>query len=124
MTQTAEPAADKRVILLTADLMASAQLEGQIRRAGLRPVTVPTLERALEAAATGVVVAMVAELTQPGLDIGLLLQLGHPVIVYASHVREAELQAAQSAGAQALSRGQAAAQLGTLLMELIRPSAT
>ncbi|MCA9089368.1 MAG: hypothetical protein KDA90_12135 [Planctomycetaceae bacterium] len=117
---TASPSSNEGplVLLITADLMASAQLEGQIRSAGCRVRTIPNVARAHQILAEETCTAIVAELLQEGVDVPDLLESGLPVIVYASHVREAELQAARKAGAMTLSRGQAASQLGMVLKQL------
>ncbi len=110
----------RRIVLITNDLMAASQIEGQARMAGFSVISRSTSAKALEYVAKEPVTAMVAELLQEGLDIAALVATGIPVFVYASHVRDVELQAAGQAGAIPLSRGQAASQLGQLLNRLIK----
>lgn len=107
-----------RIVLVTNDLMASSQIEGQARSAGYSVISRGSVGKAIEYAAANPVKAIVAEVMQEGMDVAALVALGVPVFAYASHVREAELQAAAAAGATPLSRGQAASQLGALLRQL------
>ena len=107
-----------RIVLITNDLMASSQIEGQARSAGYSVMSRSSVAKALEYVAANPVTAIVAELLQDDMDIAALVATGVPVFAYASHVREAELQSAAAAGALPLSRGQAASQLGALLRQL------
>lgn len=100
------------------DLMASGQIEGQARMAGFRVVTKGSTAKALEHVSETPVQAIVMELgDRPG-EVAMLVATGIPVLVYASHIRDAELQAAQQAGAIAMSRGQAASRLREWLLQL------
>lgn len=110
--------ASPTVILITSDLMAAAQLEGQIRRAGCLPRTVTSTGVAISIIEQSPVKAIVVELLDAAVDVPSLVATGVPVLAYASHIHEQALAGAAEAGAIPLSRGQAASQLSQVLQRL------
>lgn len=112
------------VVLLSADLMGASRMEGAARLAGVEYCMVASEDAAVETCTVKSVTLVAVDLATPGLDVGALVeqlkQSRHaPVVVaYGPHVHEAALEAAKSAGCDAVfTRGQFMSQVDGLLRQ-------
>jgi CheY-like chemotaxis protein len=116
------------VVLLSADLMGASRVEGAARLAGVEYFMVGSVDAAVESCAARSVTLVAVDLATPridvGTDVGTLverLKRAEPapfVVAFGPHVHEAALQAAKSAGCDAvLSRGQFMSQVDALVRQ-------
>ncbi|MGC1275163.1 MAG: hypothetical protein WBC44_15775 [Planctomycetaceae bacterium] len=105
------------LILVTADLFLGSRIRGDAERSGYVVVTIPNLQRDLNAIANGERPRVVVDLANPNLDVAFLpdwlgdLQADH-TLAYAPHVRVDLLKAARNAGiGTVLTRSQLDAEL-------------
>ena len=102
------------VIFLTNDLMFSSQATSVARQQGCELAVVADLNQAISRVSTGGVSRVILDLNMPGLKIDSAVASIRcassetlRILAYASHVHEAKLEAARSAGCdEVISRGQ------------------
>ena len=111
------------VLFLTTDLMFASRAGGAAQRAGVALDTIPAPERLVERCREETAALVIVDLSLGGLEIAELVaslrELPHAprrIIAYGPHVHEAKLQAAATAGCDAVfSRGEFNAQMDRIL---------
>ncbi len=112
-----------QVLALVSELMTQSTIAAAATRAGVTLMAVGTAQQLLAVAAKAQPALVVLDLSQPALDVGLLLADLRPllapscqVVAFGPHVHKARLEAAAAAGCdRVLSRGQFHGQMDQLL---------
>jgi CheY-like chemotaxis protein len=115
-------AGNKRGLYLTADLLFTSRVTSAAAAAALHVTVVGSVEAARDQAREGDVGLLLLDLSLPGCRPELVMQAWRqlpeppPVVAYAPHVADAQLQAAREAGCtEVLTRGQFDRQMRAVL---------